>query len=365
MLAMGDWRTICETGTIASAAAVALPAYTTAGTTKPDFQGDIMNRRRLMVGAGALAIAPLSTPPLMAQNYPSQQIRFIVPYSPGGLPDTVARVVARKLSERVGQSVVVENRPGANGVVAAQAVMTSSADGHTLLLTDDSMMTINPLIYKNIAYDRKKDFLPVSLIATAPLFLAVHPSVPANTFQELVALIKSKPGEMAYGSSGVGSTHHLCTEAMKVALGLDIRHIPYKGTGQSVPAVVGNQVAMVFSAFPSLSGFVKSGQVKLLVVNTARRSAFAPNVTALGEIIPGFDFAPNIGIFAPAKTTAAAVTRISEEVARLVREPDTIQTFNIAGIEPIGGGPADYERVLEREAERDARAIRAVGLKPE
>ena len=324
-----------------------------------------MNRRRLLGAAGAFVLGPVPMRLALAQTYPSQQIRFIVPYSPGGLPDTVARVVAKKLSERIGQSVVVDNRPGANGVVAAQAVMSSPADGHTLLLTDDSMMTINPLLYKNIAYDAKKDFLPVSLIATAPLFLAVHPSVAANTFQELIALIKSKPGEFAYGSSGIGSTHHLCSEAMKAALGLDIRHIPYKGTGQSVPAVVGNQVAMVFSAFPSLTGFVKGGQVKLLVVNTAKRSVFAPNVTALGELIPGFDFAPNIGIFAPAKTPAAAIAKISEEVAKLVKEADTIQTFNTAGIEPIGGGPADYARVLEREAERDARAIKTAGLKAE
>ena len=324
-----------------------------------------MNRRRLLAALPALALAEGASRRAFAQAYPSQQIKFVVPYSPGGLPDTVARVVARKLGERIGQSVVVDNRPGANGVVAAQALLSSAPDGHTLLVTDDSMMTINPLIYKNIAYDPKKDFLPVSLIATAPLFLAVHPSVSANTFQELVALIKSKPGEFAYGSSGIGSTHHLCTEAMKAALGLDIRHIPYKGTGQSVPAVVGNQVAMVFSAFPSLTGFVKGGQVKLLVVNTAKRSVFAPNVTALGELIPGFDFAPNIGIFAPARTPAAVISKISEEVTRLVKEPDTLQTFNTAGIEPIGGGPAEYARVLEQEAERDARAIRTAGLKAE
>ena len=324
-----------------------------------------MNRRRLLAALPALALAEGASRRAFAQAYPSQQIKFVVPYSPGGLPDTVARVVARKLGERIGQSVVVDNRPGANGVVAAQALLSSTPDGHTLLVTDDSMMTINPLIYKNIAYDPKKDFLPVSLIATAPLFLAVHPSVPANTFQELVALIKSKPGEFAYGSSGIGSTHHLCTEAMKAALGLDIRHIPYKGTGQSVPAVVGNQVAMVFSAFPSLTGFVKGGQVKLLAVNTAKRSLFAPNVTALGELIPGFDFAPNIGIFAPAKTPQSVIMKISDEVAKLVKEPDAIQTFNTAGIEPIGGGPADYARVLEREAERDARAIRTAGVKAE
>ena len=152
---------------------------------------------------------------------------------------------------------------------------------------------------------------------------------------------------------------------MKAALGLDLRHIPYKGTGQSVPAVVGNQVAMVFSAFPSLLGFMKSNQVKLLVVNTAKRSHFAPTVSALGEVIPGFDFAPNIGIFAPSKTPNAIVARISDEVAKLVKEADVVQTFTTAGIEGIGGGPADYARVLEREAERDAKAVRTAGLKAE
>ena len=328
-----------------------------------------MNRRRILAGTAAgaagsmLASLPLSR--AWAQSFPSQQIKFIVPYSPGGLPDTVARIVARKLTERIGQPVVVENRPGANGVVAATAVTSAAPDGHTLLLTDDSMMTINPLVYKNLGYEPKKDFIPTSLIATAPLFLAVHPSVPPNSFTELVALIKSKPGEFAYGSSGVGSTHHLCAEAMKAALGLDVRHIPYKGTGQSVPAVVGNQVAMVFSAFPSLSGFVKGGQVKLLVVNTAKRSHFAPNVPALGEMIPGFDFAPNIGIFAPAKTPAAIVNRLADEVAKLVKEADVIQTFTTAGIEGIGGSPADYARVLEQEAERDAKAVKVAGLKAE
>lgn len=324
-----------------------------------------MNRRRLLGATAALALTPGGSRAAFAQGNPSQQIRFLVPYSPGGLPDTVARVVAKKLTDRIGQSVVVENRPGANGVVAAQALAAATADGHTLLLTDDSMMTINPLIYRNIAYDPKRDFLPVSLIATAPLFLAAHPTLPAQTMQELAALVKARPGEFAYGSSGVGSTHHLCTEAMKAALGLDIRHVPYKGTGQSVPAVVGNQVALVFSAFPSLAGFVKAGQVKLLAVNTAKRSVFAPGVTALGELIPGFDFAPNIGIFAPAKTPHAVVARISDEVAKLVREADAVQTFNTAGIEPIGGGPADYAKVLEREAERDARAIRTAGVKAE
>jgi tripartite-type tricarboxylate transporter receptor subunit TctC len=261
--------------------------------------------------------------------------------------------------------VVVDNRGGAGGNIGAEAVAKAPADGYSMLLGNAGPITINPSLLKKMPYDAQRDLVPVIGVSGSPMVLVVHPSLPVKSVRDLIALAKAKPGELAYGSSGVGSTHHLCAEAMKAALGLDIRHIPYKGTGQSVPAVVGNQVAMVFSAFPSLTGFVKSGQVKLLAVNTAKRSAFAPNVTALGELIPGFDFAPNIGIFAPAKTPAAVVTRVSEEVAKLVREADTVQTFNTAGIEPIGGTPADYARVLEREAERDARAIRTAGVKAE
>ncbi|RZJ20510.1 MAG: tripartite tricarboxylate transporter substrate binding protein, partial [Haliea sp.] len=227
-------------------------------------------RRNVLVAAAAALFANLVALPMAAQAqgaYPNKPIKFVVPYSPGGLPDTVARIFAQRLGDRIGQSVVVDNKPGANGVVAAQTLATSPKDGYTFLVTDGSMFSINPAIYKNLGYDYKRDFMPVSLAARAPLYLAVHPSVPANNLQEFVALAKSKPGVLNYGSSGIGSTHHLTMEAMKSALGIDLTHVPFKGSGQSVPALIGGQVEVLFSALPSLSGFVKNNQVRLIATN--------------------------------------------------------------------------------------------------
>jgi len=322
--------------------------------------------RRLLL-ASAMLLAGMLLPQFAnAQGaYPNRPIKFVVPYAAGGLPDTVARIFAQRLGDKLGQAVVVDNRPGANGVVAAQALATAPKDGYTFLVTDGSMFSINPAIYKNLGYDYKRDFVPVSLAARAPLYLAVHPKVPASTFQEFVALAKAKPGTLNYGSSGIGSTHHLTMEAMKAALGLQITHVPFKGTGQSVPALIGGQVDVLFSALPSLVGFVKGGQVKLLAINSARRSPQEPNVPAIAETIPGFDFAPIVGVLAATGTPASAIDRISAEMAQIAKMPDVIATLSNAGIEAIGSNPADYGKAILDENERLAKAIAASGIKPE
>ncbi len=297
--------------------------------------------------------------------YPNKPIRFVVPNPAGGLPDTVARILGQKLGERLGQQIIVDNRPGANGVVAAQNIFASPADGYTFLVTDSSMFTVNPSLYANLAYDAKKDFVPVSLIANAPLYLAVHPGVAANTLQEFIALAKARPGELSYGSSGVGSTHHLTMESLKNAVGIDVVHVPFKGSGQSVPALIGGQTSAVVSALPSLSGFVKTGQVKLLAVNSLRRSPQAPNVPAISETVPGFDFAPSIGVLAAAGTPPAIIQRISSEIAALVKQPEVIESMNKMGIDPVGGSPEQYAALLKEDGERSARAIKAAGIKAE
>lgn len=332
-------------------------------------------RRTLLLASTVLAVGILVLPGFtnnqaqaQAQSpaaYPNKPIKFIVPYSPGGLPDTVARAFAQRLGERVGQSVVIDNKPGANGVVAAQALASSPKDGYTFLVTDGSMFSVNPAIYKNLGYDLKRDFIPISLAARAPLYLAVNPKLPVNTLQEFIALAKAKPGTINYGSSGVGSTHHLTMEAMKLALGLDITHVPFKGSGQSVPALLGGQVEVLFSALPSLAGFVKSGQVKLLASNAAQRSAQAPNVPAIAETIPGFDFAPIVGILAATGTPASVIERISAEMAAVAKIPDLIQNLNNAGVDVVGSSPADYNKALLGETERLAKTIAATGIKAE
>jgi len=209
-----------------------------------------MHTRRRAIFATAAFFAGLCLP-MMAQSqatYPNRAIKLVVPYSAGGLPDTVARIFAQRLQDRLGQSVVVDNKPGANGVVAASTLASSPADGYTFLVTDGSMFSINPAIYKNLSYDYKRDFVPVSLAARAPLYLAVHPKTGVNTLQEFVALARAKPGTLNYGSSGIGSSHHLTMEAMKAALGIDVTHVPFKGSSQSVPALIGGQVDVAFSA---------------------------------------------------------------------------------------------------------------------
>ena len=321
------------------------------------------NRRRWMTGSLLAALSLGLTGTAWAQAYPNRSIRFIVPYSAGGLPDTVARVFAQKLGDRLGQPVVVDNKPGANGVVAAQAMATAPKDGYTFLVTDGSMFSINPSLYKSISYDYKRDFVPVSLAARAPLYLAVHPRIPANNLRELIGLIKSKPGVLTYGSSGIGSTHHLSMEALKAALSLDVTHIPFKGTGQSVPALIGGQVDMLFSALPSLSGFVKSGQVRLIANNAAKRSTQEPDVATISEMIPGYDFAPIVGVLASTGTPQAAIDRISAEMAQVAKQPELVQTLSNAGIEAIGGSAADYGKAIAEENDRLGKAVQAAGIK--
>ncbi len=324
------------------------------------------SRRPFVIGAALLA-AGLAVPTWVTAQaaYPNRSIRFIVPYSAGGLPDTVARIYAQRLGAALGQGVVVDNKPGANGVVAAQALASAPPDGYTFLVTDGSMFSINPAIYKTLSYDFKRDFIPVSLAARAPLYLAVHPKTGVNTLQEFVAVARAKPGVLNYGSSGIGSSHHLTMEAMKSALGIDVVHVPFKGTGQSVPALIGGQVDVAFSALPSVSGFVKANQIKLLATNAGKRSPQEPQVPAIAEIVPGFDFAVIVGVLAATGTPAAVVERISAEMDKVARASETIQILGNAGIEAVGGKPGDYAKAITDENERLGKVLKTVSIKQE
>lgn len=299
-----------------------------------------------------------------AQSFPTRTVTLVVPYAPGGLPDTVARVVGQKLGDKWGQAVVVENKPGGNGVVAAQYLATKPADGYTMLVTDGSMFSINQFIYKSLPYDPQNDFIFISLTARAPLFLAVHPTLPVSNLTEFVALVKSKPGQLSYGSSGIGSIHHLTFESIKAALGIDLLHVPFKGTGQSVPAVVADQVSAVWSAFPSIAGFVKEGKLKLISVNSGKRSSLAPDVATVAETsIPGFDFAPTIGFSGPAGISPALANKISADVAEVLRDPAFKERLYVLGIDGVGGGPAEYAAQVISDRARFEKAVKLAGAK--
>ena len=322
-------------------------------------------KRTIRAAAAAVgAAAALLAAQAGAQAFPQRTVTLVVPYAPGGLPDTVARVVGQKLSEKWGQAVIVENKPGGNGTVSAQYLSTKAPDGYTLQVTDGTMFSVNPWIYKNLSYDPIKDFTFISLTARAPLFLAVHPSFPASNFAEFVKEVKANPGKYSYGSSGVGSIHHLTTEAMKHALGLDLLHVPFKGTGQSVPALVSNQVNAVFSAIPSLAGFVKEGKLKLVAVNTAQRSQLAPEIQTVAENgVPGFDYAPIIGFTGPAGMPPALVEKISRDVAEVVHDPGMKDRLRVLGIDAVGSTPKEYLDQVVNDKARFEKAVAIAGAK--
>jgi tripartite-type tricarboxylate transporter receptor subunit TctC len=297
-----------------------------------------------------------------ARSYPDKPVRLVVGYSPGGLPDTVARILGQKLGERWGQQPVVENRPGANGIVGADLVAKAAPDGYTLLVTDNSTTAINPFLYQKLPY-QAKDLAPVSMIARAPLYLAAHPSFPANSFQEMVALVKSKPGQFTYGSSGIGSAHHLSMEFLNASLGLQMTHVPYKGTGQSVPALIAGQVPMVWSAYPSLAAYAKDGRIKFLAVNSLKRSSTVPALSTVSEILPGFDFAPTIGIFAPAATPEDVLAKIAADASQAVKAADVVARLTNLDIQPVGSTPQQYAAELRADSERYSKAVKISGVK--
>ena len=325
-------------------------------------------RRTAIRSLAAAALFAAVASPAAAQapaGYPSKPIRFVVPYAAGGFPDTVARIVAQRLQERVGQTVVVENRPGANGGVAASALLSAPGDGYSFLVTDGSMFSINPKLYSKLTYDPVRDFLPVALVARASLYLAVHPKLPVATFKEFVDYARARPGVVNYGSSGIGSTHQLTMEALKSDLRLDMVHVPFKGTGQAVPALIGGQVDVLWSAYPSLAGFVKEGRVKLLANNASQRSSLAPDVPTIAETIPGFDFAPIVGVLAPVGTPKAMIDKIAADIVAVAKSTEAQGQMTAAGIDVVAAGPDDYAKAIADENARLAKAIQAAGLKAE
>jgi len=296
--------------------------------------------------------------------YPNQSVRIIVPYAPGGLPDTVARITGQHLQERIGQSVVIENRAGGGAAAAVTALMGAPADGYTFIVTDGSIVSTNPVIFKQLTYN-PKDIVPVAMLGSTPLFLAAHPSLPVSTFREFIDYVKAHPGQVNYGSSGVGSAHHLSMEAVKAALKLQMTHIPYRGTGQSVPALLGGHVQVLFSAYPSLVGAVESKKVKLLAHNGSGRSFQAPDVPPIADVIPGFDLTNIVGLFGKPGIPQAVLDKIAAEAVAAINSPEAKRQFAAAGVETTGGNSAAFGKALQHEIDNVAAIAKSAGIEPQ
>jgi len=310
-----------------------------------------------------LAVCALAAGVAFAQSYPTKPIRLVVPFAPGGASDVLARLVGQKLAERLGQPVVVENKPGAATTVGAADVARAPADGYTLMLAP-APFVIAPLMYQKLTYDAAKDFTGVALLASSPLILTVHPSVGATTAQELLALAKAKPGTIMYGSPGNGSVPHLATELFKLRTGTDFTHVPYKGGGPAVTDLVAGHIGIMFASPIEVSQHVAAGKLKYLVASTKDRVASLPNVPTAGDLgIAGFDVVAWFGIVAPAGTPKEIVGRLSQEIGGILATPEVKDKFAGQGAEITFLPAGEFDRFLAREREQWAAAVKVSGAK--
>jgi tripartite-type tricarboxylate transporter receptor subunit TctC len=299
-----------------------------------------------------------------ASAYPSRTIKLVVPYAPGGFPDTVSRIVAQRLAEQFGQSFVIENKPGAAGVVAGDYVAKSAPDGYTLLMSDVQTWGITPAITKNMPFDPLKDFAPISMLGTVSNYFTVNGSLPASNFDEFMALVKAKPGYYNYGSAGVGSIHHLVMEVIMAKTGMKMVHVPYRGSSQIVPALLTGEVAASSSLSMSvLASHWQQGALKVLAVTAAKRSAMAPDVKTFAELgIEGVEFAGSLGALAPAGTPTAIIAKLSQELAKAVHHSESVQRFSTISVEPVGSTPAEFAAWIRSDFDQYAKAAQSVGL---
>ncbi|MEK7948372.1 tripartite tricarboxylate transporter substrate binding protein [Pigmentiphaga sp. YJ18] len=288
-----------------------------------------------------------------AQGYPTQPIRLVVPYSTGGVTDITARLVAPYVSEALGQQLVIENRSGGASIPGSEAVARAEPDGYTLLLTSTALAA-NPVLFKKLPFDARKDLAPISLLATVPTVLVVPTALPARNLKEFIALAKSRPGGLDYGSAGYGSGNHLTTEVFKNAAGIDAQHIPYKGGGAVMADLVGGQVSFVFAVLPTAYPFITSGKLRALAVSGATRNPALPDVPTVAEAaaLPGFSIQEWIGIFAPAGTPRAIVDRVNAATVKALRNPELIGKLNGLGLEARGGPPEALRDYFIEESDR-------------
>jgi len=321
----------------------------------------IVSRTAAIIGSIALSglVAGQNT---MAQNYPSRPIRLIVPQSAGGSTDLIARVVAQKMGDALGQTVVVDNRPGAGSLNGTEMVANAAPDGHTLL-TVAASFTINPALHKKLPFDPVRDFSPVSQLATLPHILIVHPSVPANSVKDLIALAKAKPGDLNVATSGIATSTHMAAELFMYMTGTKMVRVPYKGGAPSIIAMIAGECQLNFAAISTALPHVRSGKVRALAVTGARRSAGAPEYPTVAEAgVPGYEHSSWVGLLAPAKTPQPVIAKLNAEAAKAVQTQEVKTVLLRDGLESVGSTPAEYAAVIKAEVAKWMKVAKAAGI---
>ena len=317
--------------------------------------------RMASLAAGLLAVVAFS---VQAQGYPGKPIRLVVPFASGGSSSIVARSMAAEMEKSLGQPFIVDNKPGGGGNVAMQEVAKSDPDGYTLIIGHVGTLAVNPYMFSKLPYDVDRDFAPVSLLAIVPAIFVVHESVPAKDLREFVALAKKSPGKLYYGSAGNGSAGHLAMEYLKQATGIDIQHVPYKGTGPNIIDLVAGRTQAASTGTPALMQHVKSGKLRAIATGTSKRLLALPDVGTVAEQgYPGFETSQWYGLNAPAKTPEAIIQRLAAEVAKATRSPAVRERFAVDDAEAVSSTPAEYGAFIRKEQERWGKVVRAAGIK--
>lgn len=323
-------------------------------------------KRTLMAGALTVFAAVLPQYALSQAAYPSKPIRLVVPFVPGGVTDTSGRLIAEQLSKRLGQQVVVDNRPGASGNIGTQLVAASPPDGYTLVLAFDGTMVINPHVFEKMSFDTLRDFAPVGKIGDAVLILVANPSLPAKTLQEVIALSKTQTGGLSYGTSGTGGTPHIAGEQLKLRTGANLTHVPYKGGGQAMTDVLGGQIPLVYTAVAGAQGQVKAGRLKPIAVSSAQRSRSLPDVpTFIESGVLDFEVNSWVGLLAPAKTPKPIIDKLNAELNAVLNDPETRDKLNVMGIAATPGAPEKFGDEMKRDLQRYGPVVKAAGIKVE
>jgi tripartite-type tricarboxylate transporter receptor subunit TctC len=323
----------------------------------------MIRRRFIRSMAAAAALGALAASQALAQGYPTKPVKMIVPFPPGGPTDVQARIVAQKLGESLGQPVVIDNRGGAGGMLGSDIAAKSAPDGYTLLMGASGPHAVGVLTRKEPPYDPLKDFTPLSLVSYSPLMLVVHPSVKANSVQELIALAKSQPGKLNYGSFGNGTMAHFAGELFKLQAGVDIVHVPYKGTAPALADLLAGQIPMMFDTIITSLPHVKSGRLRALAVTKSTRSQAVPELPTVAEAgLPGFQAVSWIGLMGPANMPKDIVDRISNEMVKMLGDPALRQKLLDAGAEPVGSSAAEFAAHMKAEMERWEPVVKAAGL---
>jgi tripartite-type tricarboxylate transporter receptor subunit TctC len=315
--------------------------------------------------AAAAALLCFAVAPSLAQTWPQKTVRFIVPFPPGGGTDFVARLVAKNLQDKLGQTIIVENRGGANGAIGLMAVKQAAHDGYTFSFTSDTPMTVNPWLYKDLAYEPLKDFVPVTSAVRLPGMLAAHPSFAPNTIAELIALAKQKPGSINYASAGVGNFSHLAMELFSSAAGVKLQHVPYKGTGPAAQALLSGEVQVGFNNVQTLLQFVQEGKLKPLGVAEPKRIPQFPNYPAVAETVPGFEMAPWVGIVAPAGVPQPVIDKLNDAMLAVMNDPAIAKQFSDQQLTVMALPKEKFGELIKADTEKWRKVVTEANIKME